>query len=307
MKNIAIVINRLAGSCLNLDLAQKKNEFIQFFQNNYTAVHVYIVEPTEIQQLIQKLIASKTIDTLIVGGGDGTISSAASLLVDSGIVFGIFPLGTFNQFAQDLGIPVNLEQAMQVLTQGVVEAIDVGSVNGHFFLDKASVGIHPHAIEKREIYRKKLRINKVNAIIYALLDTVWRPPSLRIHLQLKGQEERIKTPFILIGNNRYEAIPLTFPKRRAFNEGHLSVFYTRHIKRQALFNMGLKTLVFGENFNNITELEQLWVEAVTIKSHKKRLKVAIDGEVKRLDSPLRFNIHPQSLRIIMPSQKQKIT
>lgn len=71
--------------------------------------------------------------------------------------------------------------------------------------------------------------------------------------------------------------------------------------------MGLKTLVFGENFKDIKGLEQLWVESVTIKSHKKRLKVAIDGEVKRFYSPLRFNIHPQSLRIIMPSQKQKIT
>lgn len=121
-----------------------------------------------------------------------------------------------------------------------------------------------------------------------------------LNLDLKQKKNEFISFFQNKDTNVHVYIAQPRDKRRAF-----SVFYTRYIKRQTLLSMGLKTLVLGKNIENIQELEQLWVETLTLNSHKKRLKVAIDGEVKRLHSPLTFSIHPHSLRVIMPSQNQK--
>src|SRR4051812_49788191 len=92
-------------------------------------------------------------EALVAGGGDGTINTAASQLVDGDIPLGVIPLGTLNHFAKDLGIPLELEGAAKVVLDGSVCRVDVGEVNGRVFLNNSSLGMYPAIVRLRDRYR----------------------------------------------------------------------------------------------------------------------------------------------------------
>ena len=81
--------------------------------------------------------------TVVAGGGDGTVSTVASCLVESGIVLGVLPMGALNHFAKDLRIPLGLDEAVANIATGGVRAVDVGEVNRRTFINNSSLGLYP--------------------------------------------------------------------------------------------------------------------------------------------------------------------
>jgi YegS/Rv2252/BmrU family lipid kinase len=80
---------------------------------------------------------------VIVGGGDGSLSSSVDFLVGTATVFGVLPLGTANSFARTLGIPLDLDGAIDVIANGRSRRIDLGMIDGDYFANCAAIGISP--------------------------------------------------------------------------------------------------------------------------------------------------------------------
>src|SRR5690606_9993051 len=94
-------------------------------------------------------------DLLVAAGGDGTITALANAMVNTDRALGILPLGTVNALAKDLNIPLELEEAMDVLAANQRQSIDVGEVDGRFFLHKVVIGLIPALAAGREHIRGK--------------------------------------------------------------------------------------------------------------------------------------------------------
>ncbi len=295
----AVVINQKAGGWLGKSDATQQSIIAELFAKANLPARIYPIGPTQLVATVQRLMASPEVNTIIIGGGDGTLSTAAGLLMDSDIAFGVLPLGTFNYFAYDLGMPLAADKAVQALANGIVRPIDVGEMNGRTFINTVSLGIHPHAIEKRKSYQARWGLNKRLATNYALLGAVWRAPPLHISLQTNSQKRLLEVPFMILGNNQYEIASSKCLQRRSFDQGHLSVLYTQELRRTRLFKMCLQT-VSGQQIPKMRELESLWLEGATIESEQSKLKLSIDGEIIETEPPFKFRIHPQSLRTIMP-------
>ena len=90
---------------------------------------------------------------VVAGGGDGTVSSVASVLVDGTTPLGVLPLGTLNHFAKDAGIPLDLEAAVATVVAAHVTSVDVGEVNGRTFINNSSIGVYPDIVTEREKLR----------------------------------------------------------------------------------------------------------------------------------------------------------
>jgi diacylglycerol kinase (ATP) len=84
--------------------------------------------------------------TVVVAGGDGTIAFVARALAGSRRRLGILPLGTYNNFARGLGIPINLRSALAIVRAGRTRSVTLGRVNDHYFLEAAAIGIFGEAI-----------------------------------------------------------------------------------------------------------------------------------------------------------------
>ncbi|RUX71109.1 diacylglycerol kinase family protein, partial [Mesorhizobium sp. M7A.F.Ca.CA.004.08.2.1] len=83
----------------------------------------------------------QTADLVVVCGGDGSVSAAAMAVVESSLPMGIIPMGTANDLARTLDIPMDLLQAADVIAQGRLRQIDIGTVNGNAFFNVASIGL----------------------------------------------------------------------------------------------------------------------------------------------------------------------
>ena len=92
---------------------------------------------------------------VVAAGGDGTVNAVASALAGSDMPLGIFPLGTFNHFARDIGIPLGPEAAAKVIATGHPKRVDVGEVNDRIFVNNSSLGVYPDIVRERESLRQQ--------------------------------------------------------------------------------------------------------------------------------------------------------
>jgi Sphingosine kinase and enzymes related to eukaryotic diacylglycerol kinase len=83
---------------------------------------------------------------IIVGGGDGTFHTITELFAHKEVILGILPLGTANNFARSLGIPMDLDKAVEVICNGNVVPVDLGVINNQYFINIASIGFSKQVI-----------------------------------------------------------------------------------------------------------------------------------------------------------------
>ncbi|MEO6360995.1 MAG: diacylglycerol kinase family protein [Sphingomicrobium sp.] len=101
-----------------------------------------IDDPDEMRPIVQQAIVDKA-PMIVVGGGDGSLSSTIDDFLGSETVFAVLPLGTANSFARTLGVPLDIEGAVQVIATGIKRKIDLGAIDGDYFANAAAMGLSP--------------------------------------------------------------------------------------------------------------------------------------------------------------------
>ena len=242
---------------------------------------------------------------VVAGGGDGTINAVGSAIVESDKILGVLPLGTLNHFAQDLKIPLNLEDAARAIISGHTASVDVGEVNGHIFLNNSSLGLYPTIVRERE-KQQRLGYGKWRALIWAALTVLRRYPFLDVQLYAEGKKFTRRTPFVFVGNNEYAMESFQIGRRHCLNAGQLSLYITPRTSRLGLLWLGLRGL-FGRLRNDKDFLAICTTELTieTRRKHQRRLRVAFDGEVDVLETPLHYRVRPGALRVIVPVQEKE--
>jgi YegS/Rv2252/BmrU family lipid kinase len=245
-----------------------------------------------------RAIAERGDALVVVGGGDGTISAAASALIGTDTLLGILPLGTLNHFARDLGIPPEIDKAAELIARGPVRRVDVAEMNGRIFINNSAVGLYPLMVLDRDLQRKKLGRSKRLAMIVASLRTLASFDHQRLTLTVNDQQARVDTPLLFVGNNDYR-IDLGAPgQRESIDEGELSVFVMRKKSRRGFVAASVRALFGRARKDDMVKLDD--VQRLRVESRRGALAVSLDGEVVRETPPLDYKIHKKALRVIAP-------
>ncbi|GAO39550.1 hypothetical protein SCH01S_34_00030 [Sphingomonas changbaiensis NBRC 104936] len=138
-KRAALVVN--AKSRKGRDLFAQACERLRARGIELTDAHA-VRDPRELRPTIRRVLAAGP-PMVIVGGGDGTLSSAVDDFVPHDTVFALLPLGTANSFARTLGIPLDLEGAIDVIASGERRRIDLGMIDRDYFANAAAIGMSP--------------------------------------------------------------------------------------------------------------------------------------------------------------------
>lgn len=162
------------------------------------------------------------VDMIIVGGGDGTLNAAAQGLLKCDLPLGILPLGTANDFARTLGIPPQLEAAINIIVAAQTRRIDLGEVNGHLFLNVSSVGFSASLARNLTAAAKKKWGTAGYALAALRLLRQSRPFSATLHYD--DQQEAIKTVQFSVGNGRFYGGGMTIEKDAAPDDGLLDAY-----------------------------------------------------------------------------------
>jgi YegS/Rv2252/BmrU family lipid kinase len=106
-----------------------------------TARHA-LADPKKLGVIVRDAVAAGA-EMVIVGGGDGSLSCAVDHLVTRDTVFAFLPLGTANSFARSVGIPLDLDGAIEVIARGRRRRVDLGMIDNDYFANAASIGLSP--------------------------------------------------------------------------------------------------------------------------------------------------------------------
>lgn len=251
--------------------------------------------------IARRAAADPSFDVVVAAGGDGTVSAVAGVLAGTDKALAILPLGTLNHFAKDLGIPTDLDEAARALAAAAPRAVDVGEVNGRVFVNNSSVGVYPRVVRKREQLRSLLGawIGKWAAMALATVDVLLRLTPLSIRIQWDGGDVLRRTTFVFVGNNRYDTAVLTTQRRAFLDRGILGVYVGNERTRLALLRLGVRGLLGHIDSSDVEALE---VRSLTLTSRRRRVApVALDGEVVRLATPIRYRIRAGALRVLAPA------
>ena len=235
---------------------------------------------------------------IVAGGGDGTVSTVAAAMVDTGIVFGVLPLGTLNHFARDLGIPPELADAVAVLAGGEAARVDVGEVNGRIFVNNSGLGLYPDIVRERERQQKRLGRGKWPAFAWATLSALRRFPFLVVAMAVDGKEVLRKTPFVFIGNNEYRMEGFAIGERSRMEGGLLSLYVAQRPGRWRLVQLAVRALT--GHLRQARDFDAILAAEIVVQSKRKRLHVATDGEVSVMTPPLHYRVRPASLIVMRP-------
>lgn len=291
---IPVLINREGGSAAAAGTALRETLADAFRAAGLTA-DIQLLEAGALDDAVR---ASADRALVIVGGGDGTIGVAAGALLGTDTALGILPLGTRNHLARQLGIPADIPGAVQTIANGKERAIDVATVNGFVFVNNASVGFYPSMVRSRDEKRRH-GLPTWLANIFAGQAILRRLKHHRLRVEIDGAPQTLRTPLLFVGNNVYSLEGGHVGQRRALDGGVLSLFAVATGTRLATLWFGLRTMVGGADLDRDFAVAKSG-RRITVAAHASRIHVALDGEVRRLETPLRFEIKPRMLHVIAP-------
>lgn len=248
--------------------------------------------PDELVNAIRR--TAKTVDLVVLGGGDGTISSAASALIEADLPLGILPLGTANDLARTLGIPFDVAAATQVIIEGNHRRIDLGEVNGKPFFNVASLGLSVSLTREltHDVKQRWGRLGYAVATIRAL--SHMRPFSAEIRLD--DEVHKIRTLQISIGNGRYYGGGITVEEGAEIDDGYLNLY---SLEFDRLWKLALVYPAFRKGQHGLwKEVRTMRCREVEIRTNRPK-KVNTDGELTT-QTPAQFRVLRRAVSVFAP-------
>lgn len=233
-------------------------------------------------------------DCIIIAGGDGTVSAGAMAVMESGLPLGILPLGTANDLARTLGLPVDIMEAVDIIVDGYERRIDLGSVNGHAFFNVASIGLSTQLANslspeiKRRWGRLGYAIAATKVLARARPFTAW--------IREKDETIQVKTFQVAIGNGRHYGGGNVVEASAAIDDGHLDLY---SLETQNVWKLALMLRSFRSGTHGA------WDEVRTARcvefdvSTKRPQPVNTDGEIVT-STPASFRVHPEAIAVYAP-------
>jgi YegS/Rv2252/BmrU family lipid kinase len=159
-----------------------------------------VKNPTRMPEEVRKAVVAG-VPMVIVGGGDGSISSTVDHVVGTDTIFAILPLGTANSFARTLKIPIDISGAVAVITGGKAKTIDLGMIDGDYFANCAAIGLSPLIAETVPHGLKKW-LGRPGYLAWAALQMAKFKP-FKLTISHRGKTETLDALEVRIANGRF--------------------------------------------------------------------------------------------------------
>ena len=230
---------------------------------------------------------------VIVGGGDGSLSSFVDYFAGKDVVFALLPLGTANSFARTMGVPLDLDGAVDVIAKGEARKIDLGCINGDYFLNAAAMGLAPKVAESVP-HGLKRTLGRLGYLIWA----GWSAANFRafrVKLEDGKRTVRMWATEVRIANGRFHG-GIELIENADLKSGEIVV---QVVTGRSVAKLGWSYFASATTRKARHQTDREFVASEFALSTKPRMKVSIDGEIGR-ETPLKISALPNGVTIAAP-------
>src|ERR1044071_2898709 len=212
----------------------------------------------------------------IAAGGDGTVNCVIQPLVHTDVSLAVNPLGTFNHFARDVGVPADWQGALAVALDGATRQVDIARANDRFFVNNISLGLYPEMVARRE--ERGRQYPRWKARLWAAYGTLQKYPHVTVTLESEHHQMAVRTHVLMVSNNPYDLsrVGIDAP-RTTLEEGRLSVYWLPHLPRIALMRF-LAHFLAGR-VRETPGFRSFRTSRMKVHASKQHLRVGVDGEL----------------------------
>jgi diacylglycerol kinase (ATP) len=236
---------------------------------------------------------------LILGGGDGSVSSVVDFLAHRDVTLGLLPLGTANDFARTLEIPGDIEQACQTIAHGKVVDVDLGLARDNYYVNVASTGLSVKVTQALSS-----RLKKIGALAYPMAAIraffEHEPFSARLTFP-DGDQEPVEYGRLLhlaVGNGRFYGGGIVVAPEASIDDRRLDVLAIELGRPRTL--LGVARYLKSADFIRMEGVHHHRTERVRLETDPE-LPINIDGEVVT-STPQDFAVDHNALKVIVPRQ-----
>jgi YegS/Rv2252/BmrU family lipid kinase len=232
------------------------------------------------------------VDVVVAAGGDGTARLVATELLRTRTALGILPLGSVMNMARMLGIPRELDAALEVLATGEHRAIDVGEARGGPFYEAGSVGMNA------AMFREAQRFDDGDWL--SVLRTIWvaiRYRPARMALRLDDGVVRTRALMVTVSNGPYVGAGMTVAPAARLDDGRFDVRVFRGFSKLELLRH-LAGIAFGR-YRYAPHVSTYRSSRVRIESASP-LPARADSEDLGT-TPVEFVTQPAALLVVVPA------
>ncbi len=237
--------------------------------------------------------ALKKAPMVIVGGGDGSLSSMIDHFIGTDVVFAFLPLGTANSFARTIGMPLELDGAVEVIARGMPRKIDAGCINGDYFLNAAAIGLAPKVAESVP-HGLKRALGRFGYLVWA----GWSAANFnafRVKLEDGKRVHRMWATEVRIANGRYHG-GIELIENADVKSGEIVV---QIVAGRSLAKLGWSYVAAAVKLRSRHQVVREFVAREFKLSTQPRLKVSIDGEIGA-ETPLAITAIRDAVTIAVP-------
>ena len=254
---------------------------------------VFLVRtPEDLADVIKTAVAAAP-ELLVVGGGDGTVSRLAGQLAYQDTVLGLLPLGTTNNFARNVGIPLDLPSAVNALVNGKVADVDLGRAGDRFFTNVAGIGL---SADVAAAVSPRLK-HVLGRTAYTLSGAaeLRRHQAFTADIQTDGATLRVRTRQLVVANGGFHG-GTRIGDDVGVDDRKLGLFWLGNATRtRFLIDLGMFILAPGRISRGPRFLSGARVNISTDPA----LPVELDGELGPR-TPLALSVAPEALKIMVP-------
>lgn len=257
--------------------------------------HVYLVRSGRgIARAVDLAVRARA-QTIVIGGGDGTLSAAVDVLADqTNVVVGLLPLGTSNEVARALGVPLDLQGACDVVASGRVEIVDLARANSDYFVHTALVGCLAQVSFATPLWLKR-RVGRI-AQAFSLLTSTRKIKPFRASVTAGEVQWENEAILVVVGNGRLHSPGRILLPESARRESGLIVYTPRDLRWSTIVRLIIGWLVTRRPQPSL--LLSGAADHVTVVTDPPQ-PVDLDGEISR-STPVDFYLARRALRILVP-------
>ena len=259
-------------------------------------------QPDELRRHLERAVSGGA-KRILVAGGDGTIASAAALVAGKETELAILPGGTLNHFAKDHGIPTDLDDAAKVAAEGIVEGADLGYVNDRVFLNTSSIGAYVTFVRVRERFEKSFGYAIASFLAFLRMFSSVR--TFDVELEVEGARKSYRSSLVFIGVGERELRVPALGGRVEGGKRGLHVMIVEGRRPARLFAVALAGIARGaREAASLPQFDSFIVDSCRIDLRRPSATVALDGELKRMDTPLEYRIERDCIRLVVPRRRE---